>query len=125
MSVDVSLSEKDGYISLLITGSIISIDEYRELSKQCCSLVKDYSFDKLLIDETGIDYSPSFLLQSEIVEHYEEDLCEKFKNAILAVVVKKTIELQGDFWVMIAREAGYTCEVFCDVPSALRYLGVQ
>ena len=122
MNTTVSSELRPGYLLLVGSGEVVSLDEYRFLARQYGEEISKYDCRKIIVDERQVAYGPSLLLQSDIIDFYEFDLGEDATDWQLAVVVGNDLIELGEFWAHSSREAGYSYRVFLSIEEAAAFL---
>ena len=123
MNTTVSSELKPGYLLLVGSGEVVSLDQYRFLARQYSDEIRKYDCRKIIVDERQVAYGPSLLLQLDIIDFYEFDLGADATDWQLAVVVDNELLGLGEVWAHSSREAGYPYRVFSSMDDARMYLG--
>ena len=122
MNTTVSSELRPGYLLLVGSGEVVSLDQYRALARQYGDEIGKYDCRKIIVDERQVAYGPSLLLQLEIVDFYEFDLGADATDWQLAVVIDKELLAIGEVWAHSSREAGYPYRVFLSIEEASTFL---
>ncbi len=122
MNTTVSSELRPGYLLLVGSGEVVSLDQYRFLARQYSDEIRKYDCRKIIVDERQVAYGPSLLLQLEIIDFYEFDLGADATDWQLTVVVDNEMLGLGEVWAHSSREAGYPYRVFLSVEEASAFL---
>ncbi len=123
MNTTVSSELRPGYLLLVGSGEVVSLDQYRVLVRQYGDEIRKHNCRKIIVDERQVAYGPSLLLQLDIIDFYEFDLGADATDWQLAVVVDNELLGLGEVWAHSSREAGYPYRVFSSMDDARMYLG--
>ena len=125
MNITVTSKEESGYLLLKASGSIVNIEEYQLLVKRYLDEIDKYDIRNIIIDETKVRYEKSFLLQSDIINFFSNELPKEVKSWKVACVVDSQIEDVGKFWEYKAQKSGFNFyKVFTSIKEAKKYLNV-
>ena len=122
MNTTVSSELRPGYLLLVGSGEVVSLEQYRFLARQYSDEIRKYDCRKIILDERQVAYGPSLLLQLEIIDYYEFDLGADSKDWQLTVVVDNEMIGIAEVWAESSREAGYPYRAFASVEEASAFL---
>ena len=122
MDTTVSSELRPGYLLLVGSGEVVSLDQYRFLARQYSDEIRKYDCRKIIVDERQVAYGPSLLLQLDIIDFYEFDLGADATDWQLTVVVDNELLAIGEVWADSSREAGYPYRVFLSIEEASAFL---
>ena len=119
----ISSRVEDDYLLILASGDIDSNEDYQLLLKRYCDDIVKSGLDKIIIDESKMQYAPSLALQMDIVEFYSSgELPEEFKTWKIACVGSEDFMMFFDFWADAAKRSGYDHSAFASMESAREFM---
>ena len=122
MSIKISSELHDDYLLLTSSGSVSTIDEYESLVEQYLKEAPKFDKRTIVIDETGIQFTPSLMLQSDIVKFFNQNSPDEMKKAKVAVISNKESMDFQKYWEFWANQAGYNYKVFSSMDEALEFI---
>ena len=121
MSTKVISELHDDYLLLTGSGSVSTIDEYESLTEQYLTETLKFDEETIILDETSIQFTPSLLLQSDVVKSYV-NFPDKIAESKVAVVSNKESVVFQKYWEHCADKAGYNYKVFSSMDEALKFI---
>jgi hypothetical protein len=121
MSTKVISELHDDYLLLTGSGSISTIDEYESLTEQYVTEALKFDEKTIILDETSLQFAPSLLLQSDVVQLYVNFPDEIAESKVAVVSNKESIVFQK-YWEYSANKAGYNYKVFSSMDEALEFI---
>ena len=119
----ISSRVENDYLLIVASGNIASNEDYQLLVKRYCNEIVKSGLDKIIIDESKVQYAPSLLLQIDIVEFYSSgELPEEFKTWKIACVGPVDFMMFYDFWADAAKRKGYDHSAFVSMESAREFI---
>ena len=122
MSTTLSSELRPGYLLLVGSGEIMSLDQYRFFARQVSDEIRKFDRRKIILDERQVAYSPSFLLQCDSIDFYESDLGEDATDWQICVVAGNDLLVLGEFWAQSSRDAGFPFRFFTSTEEAVAFL---
>lgn len=120
----ISTTREHDYLVIVASAKIVSNEEYQELVDRYATEIVHSQLQKVLIDETQVEYAPSLLLHSDIVSYYSREPASSdlVKTWQIACVGAPDADVFYEFWESIARNAGYNQKFFTTLEKARTYL---
>ena len=123
MNVTMSSRVENDYLLIVASGNIACKEDYQLLLKQYCDEIVKSGLDKIIIDESKVQYAPSLVLQTDIVEFYSSgELPEQFKTWKIACVGPEDFMIFYDFWADAAKRSGYDHRGFASMELACEFM---
>lgn len=105
------------------SGRVYSIEEYRMMVKLYSDEIVKSGLSKIIIDEREVEYSPSIMLQVEVVNFYSSGEVPEELAAwkVVGVCADDSISL-FEFWAAFARSKGYDNWAFSSLDEAKSFM---
>lgn len=126
MSVEITSSRRNGYIHIVSTGIVSSIEDAMALNTRYFEQVMRLKGTRVLIDESRV-HQPQGLFQAmQIVEHMRDELPSVVKNWQVALVLHAGYREAGEFWETASVNMGFSnFRVFYDLEEAERWITAE
>ena len=122
MNTTVSAELRPGYLLLVGSGEIMSLDQNRFYARQISDEIGKFDRRKIILDERQVEFGPGLLLQLDAIDFYESDLGEDATDWQLCVVAGDDLLMLGEFWAKSSRDAGYPFQFFSSIEEAVASL---
>lgn len=118
-----SVTVEDDILIIVASGRVYSIEEYQMMVKLYSDEIVKSGLSKIIIDERKVEYSPSIMLQVEVVNFYSSGELPKELASwkVAGIGAQESIPL-FEFWAAFARSKGYDNWAFSSLSDAKSFM---
>ena len=118
-----SVTVEEDILIIEASGRVYSLQEYQMMVKLYSDEIIKSGLEKIIVDERKVEYSPSIMLQVEVVNFYSSgELPEELTSWKIAGIGAKESMPLFEFWAAFARSRGYKNWAFSSLKEAKHFM---
>ncbi len=122
MAIQFKALPQEDYLYIKSEGVDENLAEHKQYNLEMYQTIKQYQFNRVLVDEQGVSYSNTLMDVYDLAHFYDQEMPIEARLLRLALVVKEKYEKLASFWEVVCQNLGYQFKVFFSVENAKSWL---
>ena len=115
--------EMGGYLLVVSSGTIETLEDWKELDRQEVELMFASDHKKVIVDERGVIHKEEILMVIKLVKQMIDNFPFELRYLRLAVVVDEGSMSIARFWETYSVNRGFNWRAFTAMDKAIAFIG--
>ena len=122
MAIQFEVLPQEDFLYIKADGINENLAEHKKYNLEMYQSIKQYPFDRILVDELEVTYSNTIMDMYDLAHFYDQEMPVEARLLRLALVVREKYEKLASFWEVVCQNLGYQFKVFFSIENAKSWL---
>jgi len=122
MAIQFEVLPQEEFLYIKAEGVDESLADHKQYNLAMYQSIKQYPYNRVLVDEQGVTYSNSLMDIYDLAHFYDQEMPVEARLLRLALVVREKYEKLASFWEVVCQNLGYQFKVFFSIEKAKSWL---